>query len=74
MLEFLKLSHLNILIHDNNIVCIDKFRMDRNALDILDSLAKNIGGLTDCKNMSSTEKLAMFLNIGSSPEEHVCQS
>ena len=57
------LSHLNVLIRDNDIVCIDKLRMDRNAFHILASLAKNIGGLTDSKNMSSTEKLAMFLNI-----------
>ncbi|KAG5611547.1 hypothetical protein H5410_022828 [Solanum commersonii] len=57
------LSHLNVLIRDNDIVCIDKLRMDRNAFHSLASLAKNIGGLTDSKNMSSTEKLAMFLNI-----------
>ncbi|KAK4729588.1 hypothetical protein R3W88_022576 [Solanum pinnatisectum] len=56
------LSHLNVLIHDNDIVCIDKPRMDRNAFNILASLAKNIGGLTDSKKMLSTEKLAMFLN------------
>ncbi|KAG5574139.1 hypothetical protein H5410_063905 [Solanum commersonii] len=38
------LSHLNVLIRDNDIVCIDKLRMDRNAFHILASLAKNIGG------------------------------
>ncbi|XP_060170666.1 protein ANTAGONIST OF LIKE HETEROCHROMATIN PROTEIN 1-like [Lycium barbarum] len=37
--------------------------MDRKAFHILASLATNIGGLTDTNNMSSTEKLAMFLNI-----------
>ena len=57
------LSHMNILIHDNDIVCINKLRMDRNVFHRLSSLAKNIGGLTDGKNMPSTEKLAMFLNI-----------
>ncbi|KAG5590014.1 hypothetical protein H5410_040528 [Solanum commersonii] len=57
------LSHLYVLIHDNDIVCIDKLRMDRNVFHILASLAKNIEGLIDSKNMSSTEKLAMFLNI-----------
>ncbi|KAG5626068.1 hypothetical protein H5410_011286 [Solanum commersonii] len=57
------LSHLNVLIRDNDIVCIDKLRMDINVFHILASLAKNIGGLTDSKNMSSIEKLAMFLNI-----------
>ncbi|KAL3349502.1 hypothetical protein AABB24_022562 [Solanum stoloniferum] len=57
------LSRLNVLIRDNDIVCIDKLRMDRNVFHILASLAKNIGRLTDSKNMSSTEKLAMFLNI-----------
>ncbi|KAH0649252.1 hypothetical protein KY285_034500 [Solanum tuberosum] len=46
------LSHLNVLIHDNDIVCIDKLRMDRNAFHILASLAKNIEGLIDSKNMS----------------------
>ncbi|KAG5623723.1 hypothetical protein H5410_008941 [Solanum commersonii] len=39
------LSHLNVLIRDNDIVCIDKLRMDRNVFHILASLAKNIGGL-----------------------------
>ena len=57
------LPHLNVLIRDNDIKCIDKIKMDRNAFHILASLAKNIRGLTDSKNMSSTEKLAMFLNI-----------
>ncbi|XP_060180692.1 protein ALP1-like [Lycium barbarum] len=37
--------------------------MDRKAFHILASLATNIGELTDTNNMSSTEKLAMFLNI-----------
>uniref|UniRef100_A0A3Q7G1F5 DDE Tnp4 domain-containing protein n=1 Tax=Solanum lycopersicum TaxID=4081 RepID=A0A3Q7G1F5_SOLLC len=39
------LSHLNFLIRDNDILCIDKLRMDRNAFHILASLAKNIGVL-----------------------------
>nr|XP_016453109.1 PREDICTED: uncharacterized protein LOC107777568 [Nicotiana tabacum] len=37
--------------------------MDRNAFHILATLAKDVGGLTDSTNMSSSEKLAMFLTI-----------
>ncbi|XP_049406043.1 uncharacterized protein LOC125869619 [Solanum stenotomum] len=37
--------------------------MDRNAFHTLVLLTKDIGGLTDSKSMSSSEKLAMFLNI-----------
>ncbi|KAG5632936.1 hypothetical protein H5410_004653 [Solanum commersonii] len=37
--------------------------IDRNVFYIFVSLTKNIGGFTDNKNMSSIEKLAMFLNI-----------
>ncbi|XP_060182900.1 uncharacterized protein LOC132612834 [Lycium barbarum] len=57
------MSHLHFIIHDSDIVCIDKLRMDRKAFHILASLATNMGGLTDTNNMSSTEKIAMFLNI-----------
>ncbi|XP_019237509.1 PREDICTED: uncharacterized protein LOC109217695 isoform X2 [Nicotiana attenuata] len=57
------LSHLNIIIRDNDTVCIDKLRMDRSAFHILATLAKDVGGLTDSTNMSGSEKLAMFLNI-----------
>ncbi|KAG5606895.1 hypothetical protein H5410_028387 [Solanum commersonii] len=57
------LSHLNVLIHDNDIICIDKFRIGRNVFHILASLAKNIVGLIDGKNMLSTKKLSMFLKI-----------
>ncbi|KAG5573269.1 hypothetical protein H5410_063035 [Solanum commersonii] len=39
------LSHLNVLSRDNDIVCIDKLRVDRNVFHILASLAKNIGGV-----------------------------
>ncbi|KAH0694052.1 hypothetical protein KY285_021149 [Solanum tuberosum] len=37
--------------------------MDRNAFHKLVLLTKDVGGLTDGKYMSSSEKLAMFLNI-----------
>ncbi|XP_070015065.1 uncharacterized protein [Nicotiana sylvestris] len=37
--------------------------MDRSAFHILATLAKDVGGLTNSTNMSSSEKLAMFLNI-----------
>ncbi|KAH0652849.1 hypothetical protein KY289_030527 [Solanum tuberosum] len=37
--------------------------MDRNDFYTLVLLTKDIGGLTDSKSMSSSEKLAMFLNI-----------
>ncbi|KAM3398321.1 hypothetical protein P3S68_001836 [Capsicum galapagoense] len=37
--------------------------MDRNAFHTLSLLTKNVEGLTDGKYMSSSEKLAMFLNI-----------
>ncbi|KAG5614979.1 hypothetical protein H5410_014803 [Solanum commersonii] len=57
------ISHLHYIINDNGSVCIDKLRMDRNAFHTLVLLTKDIGGLTDSKSMSSSEKLAMFLNI-----------
>ncbi|KAG5628988.1 hypothetical protein H5410_000705 [Solanum commersonii] len=37
--------------------------MDRNVFHTLVLLTKDIEGLTDSKSMSSSEKLAMFLNI-----------
>ncbi|KAH0706200.1 hypothetical protein KY289_011276 [Solanum tuberosum] len=37
--------------------------MDRKAFHNLVLLTKDVGGLTDGKYMSSSEKLAMFLNI-----------
>ncbi|KAM3202353.1 hypothetical protein P3L10_029977 [Capsicum annuum] len=36
--------------------------MDRNSFHTLVLLAKEVGGLTDRKYMSSSEKLAIFLN------------
>lgn len=57
------MSHLNCIIHDSDIACIDKLRMDRNSFHTLVLLTKKIGGLTNSKNMSSSEKLTMFLNI-----------
>jgi len=57
------ISHLHYIINDNGSVCIDKLRMDRNAFHTLVLLTKDIGGLIDSKSMSSSEKLAMFLNI-----------
>ncbi|KAG5586447.1 hypothetical protein H5410_046881 [Solanum commersonii] len=57
------ISHLNCIINDSDIVCIDKLKMDINAFHNLVLLTKDVGGLTDGKYMSSSEKLAMFLNI-----------
>nr|XP_016463664.1 PREDICTED: uncharacterized protein LOC107786662 isoform X1 [Nicotiana tabacum] len=57
------MSHLNCVIYDSDIAYIDKLRMDKNSFHTLVLLIKKIGGLTDSKNMSSSEKLAMFLNI-----------
>jgi len=57
------ISHLNCIINDSDIVRIDKLRMDRKAFHNLALLTKDVGGLTDGKYMSSSEKLAMFLNI-----------
>uniref|UniRef100_A0A3Q7FPX0 Uncharacterized protein n=1 Tax=Solanum lycopersicum TaxID=4081 RepID=A0A3Q7FPX0_SOLLC len=57
------ISHLNCIINDSDIVCIDKLRMDRNAFHNLVLLTKDVGGLTNGKYMSRSEKLAMFLNI-----------
>ncbi|XP_016541836.1 protein ALP1-like isoform X2 [Capsicum annuum] len=57
------MSHLNYIINDNDSVCIDKLRMDRNAFHTLVLLTKNVGGLADSKSMSSGEKLTIFLNI-----------
>ncbi|KAG5627703.1 hypothetical protein H5410_012921 [Solanum commersonii] len=37
--------------------------MDRNSFHTLVLLTKEVGGLTDSKYMSSSEKLAMFSNI-----------
>ncbi|XP_060170536.1 protein ALP1-like [Lycium barbarum] len=44
--------------------------MDRKAFHFLASLATNIGGLTDSNNMSTTKKLAMFLNISAHYEKN----
>ncbi|KAK6782794.1 hypothetical protein RDI58_020590 [Solanum bulbocastanum] len=57
------ISHLNCIINDGDIVCINKLRMDRNTFDYFVLLTKDVGGLPDGKYMSSSEKLAMFLNI-----------
>lgn len=57
------ISHLNCIVQDSDTTCIDKLRMDRNSFHTLVLLTKEVGGLTDSKYMSSSEKLAMFLNI-----------
>ncbi|KAK6781000.1 hypothetical protein RDI58_023184 [Solanum bulbocastanum] len=57
------ISHLNGIVQDSDTSCIDKLRMDRNSFHTLVLLTKEVGGLTDSKYMSSSEKLAMFLNI-----------
>ncbi|KAK4726748.1 hypothetical protein R3W88_031665 [Solanum pinnatisectum] len=44
--------HLNCIINDSGIVCIDKLRMDRNVFHSVVLLTKDVGGLSDGKYMS----------------------
>ncbi|KAK4721924.1 hypothetical protein R3W88_012157 [Solanum pinnatisectum] len=57
------ISYLNCIVQDSDTTCIDKLRIDRNSFHTLVLLTKEVGGLTNSKYMSSSEKLAMYLNI-----------
>ncbi|KAL6564596.1 hypothetical protein OROMI_016046 [Orobanche minor] len=58
-----QIEHLSSLVREDDIVCIEQLRMDRNAFGRLCQILRNAGGLQDEKYVSVTEQVALFLHI-----------
>ncbi|KAL6520125.1 hypothetical protein OROHE_017268 [Orobanche hederae] len=58
-----QIEHLSNLVRENDTVCIEQLRMDRNAFGRLCQILRNAGGLEDEKYVSLTEQVALFLHI-----------
>ncbi|KAL6570068.1 hypothetical protein OROMI_014582 [Orobanche minor] len=58
-----QIEHLSSLVREDDIVCIEQLRMDRNASGRLCQILRNAGGLQDEKYVSVTEQVALFLHI-----------
>ncbi|KAL6578898.1 hypothetical protein OROMI_009114 [Orobanche minor] len=58
-----QIEHLSNLVRENDTVCIEQLRMDRNAFGRLCQILRNAGGLEDEKYVSVTEQVALFLHI-----------
>ncbi|KAL6499249.1 hypothetical protein OROHE_026126 [Orobanche hederae] len=58
-----QIEHLSSLVREDDIVCIEKLRMNMNAFGRLCQILRNAGGLQDEKYVSVTEQVALFLHI-----------
>ncbi|KAL6537740.1 hypothetical protein OROHE_012367 [Orobanche hederae] len=58
-----QIEHLSSLVREDDIVCTEQLRMDRNAFGRLCQILCNAGGLQDEKYISVTEQVALFLHI-----------
>lgn len=58
-----RVEHMNRLVRESDVACIDQLRMDRRAFAILCELLRTAGQLKVTGNFIIEEKVAMFLNI-----------
>ncbi|CAO2820913.1 unnamed protein product [Amaranthus hypochondriacus] len=58
-----RLAHLDGMIVESDIACIEQLRMDRRTFNIFISLVREVGGLRDTKNMVVEEMVAIFLHL-----------
>ena len=58
-----RLAHLDGMIVESDIACIEQLRMDRRTFNIFISLVREVGGLRDTKNMVVEKMLAIFLHL-----------
>ncbi|KAG8380837.1 hypothetical protein BUALT_Bualt06G0058000 [Buddleja alternifolia] len=58
-----QVAHLRRIINISDVDCIENLRMSRDAFSRLCYLLENAGGLTDSRNITVHEKVAMFLSV-----------
>ena len=58
-----RLAHLDGMIEESDIACIEQLRIDRRTFNIFISLVREVGGLRDTKNMVVEKMLAIFLHL-----------
>ncbi|KAL7212914.1 hypothetical protein ACSBR2_015585 [Camellia fascicularis] len=57
------MDHINRLVRESDITCIEQLRMDRHCFMMLCHIFRTIGGLGHSKNVTSEEKMALFLYV-----------
>lgn len=57
----MRMINLNRLVRDSDVLCRNHLRMNRFAFNKLCELVRDIGGLSDTKNMTLEEIVAIFL-------------
>lgn len=58
-----RMKNLNDMIYESDIICLEQLRMDRHCFWVLCSLLRDVGGLSDTRNVTVAEMVAMFLHI-----------
>ncbi|XP_012858855.1 PREDICTED: uncharacterized protein LOC105977997 [Erythranthe guttata] len=58
-----QVAHLRRIINISDADCIENLRMSRNAFSRLCYLLESVGGLTDTRNVTIHEKVAIFLTV-----------
>ena len=58
-----RLAHLDGMIVESDIACIEQLRMDRRMFNIFISLVREVGELRDTKDMIVEEIFAIFLHL-----------
>lgn len=59
--KHLRIMHLNTLIKHSDVICKSELRVDRRTFYVLCEMVRDIGDLSDTRNMSLEEIVAMFL-------------
>lgn len=58
-----QMDHINRLVRESDITCIEQLRMDRRCFMTLCHIVRTIGGLGHSKHVTLEEKMALFLYV-----------
>ncbi|GMP62051.1 hypothetical protein CsSME_00024301 [Camellia sinensis var. sinensis] len=58
-----QMDHINRLVRESDITCIEQLRMDRRCFMTLCHMVRTIGGLGHSKHVTLEEKMALFLYV-----------
>ncbi|KAI7993156.1 hypothetical protein LOK49_LG12G02321 [Camellia lanceoleosa] len=58
-----QMDHINWLVRESDITCIEQLRMDRRCFMTLCHMVRTIGGLGHSKHVTLEEKMALFLYV-----------